>query len=81
MSRRRKKPEIDLDAVEGLKIWNKIIATKTCERCGKQMKIKGWSFFNDEVICEECKAKEQTYPEYKANMFRIKQAAKAGLKS
>jgi hypothetical protein len=49
---------------------------KFCDRCGKDLKIRTMSMFNEDVICMECKEEETHHPNYKkacdADMAEIK---------
>lgn len=38
---------------------------KFCDRCGKELKVRIMSMFNEDVICMECKEKETNHPKYK----------------
>jgi len=73
-------PAEDLDSKEGFKIWSRIQEAKVCSRCGQKMNSKGLSFFNDEILCAECKEKEKKLPEYAMTAKNICDEAKAELK-
>ncbi len=37
-----------------------------CQNCGRELGLKGLSFFSSKIICEECKQAEHDDPGYKA---------------
>lgn len=37
---------------------------KTCDRCDKESTTFTCSFFNEEMICMECKEKERNHPSF-----------------
>ena len=36
----------------------------TCDRCFKEISLTIVSYFNTDVICRDCKAKEKAHPQY-----------------
>lgn len=36
-----------------------------CERCHKPTNVTIMSFFNEDMICMDCKKKEEAHPKYK----------------
>ena len=67
----------DDDVEYGLKIYNKMVNTKVCQRCKKPTREKCLSLLNNEIICLECKEKEMKFPEYKVTQNQICDEAKS----
>ena len=38
--------------------------SKCCERCGKESNVMTMSYFNTQMICMDCNAKERAHPQY-----------------
>ena len=41
-------------------------STKKCQECGRELSLKGLSFFSDKIICERCKINEHDDPGWKS---------------
>lgn len=68
------------DAEGGMEVWRAMAATAVCARCGRRLGARGLSFFNDDVICPDCKAEEKRMPEYAATARQRCDEAMACLK-
>lgn len=55
-----------------------MIPGPNCQRCHKPTGTTTGSYFNEQMICLECEAKEKAHPQYEAARAAELQAVKGG---